>query len=71
LEKKTESKNRGGNFVRFWIIPSSFKLISREGQGSLLHEVYAFKAKIFGTEPRKGFEFNSKEIELNCTLDLE
>lgn len=71
LEKKVEAKSRLGKYVRFWTIPSSFKLLSKVGQGSLPHEVYTFKAKIFGSEPRNGFDFVSKEIELNCTLDLE
>jgi hypothetical protein len=71
LEKKIEDKNCIGKYVKFWTIPSSFKLLSKVGQGSLPHEVYAFRAKIFGSEPRNGFDFISKEVELNCTLDLE
>lgn len=71
LEKKIEDKNRIGKYVKFWAIPSSFRLLSKVGQGFLPHEVYTFRAKIFGSEPRNGFDFTSKEIELSCTLDLE
>lgn len=71
LEEKTEDQSRLGKFVSFWAIPSTFKLIFTDGQSSLPHEKYTFKAKIFAREPRKGFETNSKVIELNCTLELE
>jgi hypothetical protein len=70
---KAETPSQKGEFLKFWAIPSTFKLILKEGEGSLPHEVYTFKAKVWGSEPRrgKGFEYNSKIIELNCTLDLE
>ena len=71
IQEKTEGQNRDGKFLKFWAIPSTFKLISTDGQRALPHEIYEFKAKIFGREPRTGFEYNSKVIELNCTLDLE
>ena len=69
LESKDSKKN---NFIRFWALPNTFeKVKSVKGDGSQLHDVYEFKAKIYGREPRKGFEYNTKEIELNCTLDYE
>ena len=71
IKEKTEGQIREGKFLKFWAIPSTFKLISTGGRRSLPHEVYTFKAKIVGREPRTGFEYNSKVIELNCTLELE
>ena len=71
LEENVGEQNQLGKFVKFWAIPSTFKLIYTDGQPSLPHEKYTFKAKIFGREPKKGFELNSKVIELNCTLELE
>lgn len=71
IDEKTEGQKGDGKFIKFWAIPATFKLVSTDGKRSLPHEVYTFKAKIFGREPRKGFEYNSKVIELDCTLELE
>jgi len=58
-------------FLKFWALPDSFKKIkSATGPGSKFDDVYEFKAKIYGTEPRLGFENNTKTIELNCTLEF-
>lgn len=59
-----EGKN---NFVNFWAIPSTFKIII----DTMAQEKYEFKAKIYGTEPRKDKERISPEIELSCTFDYE
>jgi hypothetical protein len=59
-------------FLKCWAIPSSFKLISHNaGTGSEFHDVYEFTAKLYGTEPRQGKEFNTPVIELKCTLEYE
>ncbi len=69
LQSKDQKK---GHFVKFWALPITFRKVkSEKGDGSQFHDVYEFKAKIYGREPRKGFEYNTKEIELNCTLDYE
>lgn len=67
LESKDEKK-----FLKFWAIPTTIKKIkSQKGTGSSFHDVYEFKAKVYATEPRKGFEQITKTIELNCILDYE
>jgi hypothetical protein len=59
-------------FLKFWALPSSFTRIKHEtGSGTQFHDVYEFHAKLFATEPRKGFEYNTKIIELICTLDYQ
>jgi hypothetical protein len=59
-------------FLHCWAIPNTFKKTkSEKGAGSQFHDVYEFRCKIYGTEPRKGFENNTKIIELVCTLDYE
>jgi hypothetical protein len=59
-------------FLQLWAIPSTIKKIkSEKGSGSQFHDIYEFKAKIYATEPRKGFDNNTKIIELNCTLDYQ
>jgi hypothetical protein len=69
LESKDPKNN---NFIRFWALPNTFKVVKTEnGPGTQFHNVYEFKAKIYGREPRKGFDYNTKEIELNCILDYE
>ena len=71
IEKNSDSL-AGRNFVKFWAIPKTFKqTVNETGPGSEFHDVYEFRAIIFGTEPRKGYDYNSKEIELFCTLDYE
>lgn len=54
-------------FLKFFAIPLTFKIIKNEST----HQVYEFKAKIQGTEPRKGKGINSPEIELSCRLEYQ
>jgi hypothetical protein len=49
INGETNEEFPNHKYVSFWAIPSSFKIIS---SGST--QIYEFKAKIFGTEPRKG-----------------
>ncbi len=54
-------------YIQFWSIPSTFKIIKDERS----HQIYEFKAKIFGSEPRRGKEFHIPTITLNCRLEYE
>ncbi|MFD0964066.1 hypothetical protein [Pseudofulvibacter geojedonensis] len=54
-------------YIQFWSIPSTFKIVKNERH----HQIYEFKAKIYGTEPRKQKEFNTPIITLNCRLEYE
>mgnify|MGYP001598064422 CR=1 FL=1 len=59
-------------FLQLWAIPSTFKKTSgKKGPGTEFHDTYAFKAKLFGTDPRKNTDLNTPTIELNCILDYE
>lgn len=63
---KTNDEFPNSRYIRLWAIPSSFKTILRTSET----QHYEFKAKIMGTEPRKGnnFALLTPTIELNCTL---
>ena len=65
LENKEEHLYH--KYIQFWSIPSTFKILKDEGH----HQIYEFKAKIYGTEPRKEKEPNTPIITLNCRLEYE
>jgi len=66
------SDSKTYKFLKFWALPSSFKKISSEkSSGSQFHDIYEFHARLYGTEPRKISEPNTKVIELICTLNYE
>jgi hypothetical protein len=59
-------------FVKFWAIPSSFKkTLDQKGPGSQFHKTYTFKAKTYASEPRKGKELVTPQIDFDCTLDFQ
>ncbi len=71
-QESSPNDPRHSKFLKFRRIPSTFKLTKHEtGGGSQFHDVYEFRAKIYATEPRRGFDPNTKVIELICTLDYE
>src|SRR6185436_15669512 len=49
INGKTNEEFTNSRFVSFWAIPASFKIINIDRA----NQKYEFKAKIFGTEPRK------------------
>ncbi len=65
FDNKEEHLNH--KYLQFWSIPSTFKILKNENY----HQIYEFQAKIYGTEPRKGKEFNTPIIILNCRLEYE
>jgi hypothetical protein len=63
-----ESKDfPNGRFLKFWVIPKTFKVIKIDG--SL--EKYEFKARIEATEPRKGKELQIPRVEVFCSLEYK
>lgn len=71
LESK-DVRPQDEKFIQFWALPNTIRIVkSEQGPGNEFHDVYNFRAKIYGTEPRTGFENNTKTIELICTLDYE
>ena len=51
-------------FLKLWAIPKTFKtIIENNSEGK-----YEFKAKMYSTEPRKGKDLQTPEIEMNCEL---
>lgn len=62
FENKSENLNH--KYLQFWSIPSTFKNKSNSSG-----QIYEFKAKIYGTEPRKGKEIHTPTIVLNCRLE--
>ena len=63
-----DSKFPNGKFIEFWAIPSSFKTVKNENG----YQIYTFKAKISGTEPRKDKrELHIPVIILNCILEYQ
>ena len=66
IKNETDQQLKVHKFLKFWSIPSSFKVIKNtEG-----HQEYEFKAKILGSEPRKGKGkyLITPTITLNCHL---
>lgn len=51
-------------FLKFWAIPKTFKTIIENNEEGK----YEFKAKLYSTEPRKGKDLQTPEIEVNCNL---
>ena len=54
-------------YVKFWAIPSTFKIIKNTNR----QQIFEFKAKIYGTEPRSGKLLLTPIIELSCRLEYE
>ena len=67
INGKTNEEFTNSRFVSFWAIPTSFKIINKDRA----NQKYEFKAKIFGTEPRKGRQLITPEIKLICTLEYK
>jgi hypothetical protein len=64
IESKSNKDFSKYKFLKFWAIPKTFKTIienSTEGK-------YEFKARLYSTEPRKGKDLQTPEIEVNCNL---
>jgi len=59
---KSEESNH--KFLQFWSVPSTFV-----DKSTSSGQLYEFKAKIYGSEPRKGKEFHTPKITLNCKLE--
>ncbi|POS00537.1 hypothetical protein Q361_1712 [Flavobacterium croceum DSM 17960] len=54
-------------FLKFWAIPKTFKtIIENNTEGK-----YEFKARLYSTEPRKGKDLQTPEIEMNCNLEYK
>ena len=66
-DDETTSDYPNHKYLKFWSIPSSFKIIKDENH----HQIYEFKAIIEGTEPRKNKENHTPKIVLNCKLEYE
>jgi hypothetical protein len=58
-----------GRFIQFWAIPKSFKDAGSDSH----YQKYEFKARIEGTEPRKGEGkfLRIPQVELNCVLEYK
>jgi hypothetical protein len=63
-----ESNNVEGNkeykFFKFWVIPKTFKILSK----SRSEQLYRFKAKIICTEPRAGKDLHTEELIIDCEM---
>ncbi|OJJ15828.1 hypothetical protein BKI52_36530 [marine bacterium AO1-C] len=66
IQNETDTQLKAHKFLKFWSIPSSFKIIKNTES----HQEYEFKAKILGSEPRKGKGkyLITPVITLKCTL---
>lgn len=60
-----------GRFVRLWAMPKTFKILKSDTQAQ--DQKYEFKAKIEGTEPRKGADriLRIPQVELTCILEYK
>ena len=69
IESKSQLKKDFSKFkfLKFWAIPKTFKtIIDNNNEGK-----YEFKARLYSTEPRKGKELQTPEIEMNCNLSYK
>ncbi len=67
IESKPDKDYSKHKFLKFWAIPKTFKtLVENNEEGK-----YEFKAKLYSTEPRKGKDLQTPEIELNCKLEYK
>jgi len=57
----------GHSFLEFWSIPSTFKTIKNKSG----HQIYEFKANIYGSEIREDKERHTPIITLNCRLEYQ
>ncbi|MDK2773224.1 MAG: hypothetical protein KYX68_13525 [Flavobacterium sp.] len=69
IESKSQLKKDFSKFkfLKFWAIPKTFKTILENNEEAK----YEFKARLFSTEPRKGKDLQTPEIELKCKLEYE
>ena len=67
IESKPNKDFSNNKFLKFWAIPKTFKTIVENNEEGK----YEFKAKLYSTEPRKGKELQTPEIELNCNLEYK
>lgn len=67
IEGNTDETYQNHKYIQFWAIPTTFKTV----KGERSHQIYEFKAKIYGTEPRPDKEMHCPEIELNCRLEYK
>lgn len=65
IEGQTNDTYQNHKYIQLWAIPTTFKTVKGENS----HQIYEFKAKIYGTEPRPDQEMHCPEIELNCRLE--
>lgn len=67
IEGKTDKTYQNHKYIQFWAIPSTFKTIKNERS----HQIYEFKAIIYGTEPRPDKEMHCPKVELTCKLEYK
>lgn len=67
FEGKANSQFPNGRFLRVWALPESFKTITHNSE----NQEYEFRARIEGTEPRKGKGLQIPQVELICRLSYE
>lgn len=69
IESKSQLKKDFSKFkfLKFWAIPKTFKTILENNEEAK----YEFKARLFSTEPRKGKDLQTPEIELKCKLEYK
>lgn len=67
ISGKPNNEFPNSRFIKFWAIPSSFKIISSDHS----NQKYEFRAKVVGTEPRKNKDLSTPEVLVNCTLEYK
>ena len=66
IESEAYSNFDTARFVQLWAVPSTF--IDDSSPGSGFRDIYKFTAKLRARDPRKGKEYETPLILLNCTL---
>jgi hypothetical protein len=66
IESEAHGNFDTARFVQLWAIPSTFT--EESSSGTEFHDVYKFTGKLQARDPRKGKEYKTPLILLNCTL---
>ena len=66
IESEAHGNFDTARFVQLWAIPSTFT--EESTTGTEFRDIYKFTAKLKARDPRKGKEYETPLVLLNCTL---
>lgn len=67
IEGKASEENPNPKYLQFWAVPLTFKTVKNADY----HQIYEFRAKVYGSEPRPDKAMHCPVIELKCRLEYQ